>query len=178
MSALKDPRQHDDLLNYRLKRLLTAGGAPAIRLCEGGYGVARQEWRLLAALVEGGPTSPTDLAQRTRLEGARIARTVKALVDKKLVTRTARPGDRRRAELAATAQGQELYRDLLPQLAAINQRLMAVLTEEESLVLDSLLQRLAANAEAILAEGGGVAVKTRRYLGGGGRTPVRAGHRA
>jgi hypothetical protein len=31
---------------------------PAIRLCEGGYGIARTEWRLIAALVESGPLSP------------------------------------------------------------------------------------------------------------------------
>ena len=55
MSRLKQPQEHDDLLNYQLKRLLNLGGAPAIRLCEGRYGVARMEWRLVAALQEDGP---------------------------------------------------------------------------------------------------------------------------
>ena len=175
MSALKDPRQHDDLLNYRLKRLVAAGGAPAIRLCEGGYGVARQEWRLLAALVEGGPASPTELSQRTRVDPARVARAVQSLADKKLATRMELPGDRRRARLAATEQGRALYCELLPQLAAINRRLMDVLSEDESVLLDELLQRLLVRADAIHAEGGGVDVKTRRYLGGARRVQGRAG---
>jgi DNA-binding MarR family transcriptional regulator len=171
MSALKDPQRHDDLLNYRLKRLLTAGGAPAIRLCEGGYGIARQEWRLLAALAEGGPMSPTELAQRTHIEAARVTRTVQSLARKQLAARVENPGDRRRAQLAATQRGLDLYRELLPQLADINRRLMDVLTQEESVLLDGLLQRITAHADAIQAEGGGVQVKTRRYLGGAGRVP-------
>ncbi|MCA3180701.1 MAG: hypothetical protein O9345_07655 [Burkholderiaceae bacterium] len=40
-NRLKRPVGHDDLLNFRLERLLTLGAAPAIRLCEGRYGVAR-----------------------------------------------------------------------------------------------------------------------------------------
>ena len=174
MSALKNPHRHDDLLNYRLKRLLTAGGAPAIRLCEGGYGVSRQEWRLMAALVESGPLSPTELAERASVEPARVARVVQSLAGKQLVARVEIPGDRRRAQLAATQQGKALYRELLPQLAGINRRLMEVLSEEESVLLDQFLQRLIARADAIQAEGGGVDVKTRRYLGGAGRVPARA----
>lgn len=50
MSVLQHPRKHDDLLNYRLKRLFSLGGAPAVRLCEGRYGIARNEWRMIAAL--------------------------------------------------------------------------------------------------------------------------------
>lgn len=169
MSALSDPRQHDDLLNYQLKRLLTIGGAPAVRLCEGSFGVARQEWRLTAALVEGGPMSPTALAEATHIEPGRVSRGVKSLIDKKLVERIAAPGDRRRALLAATGEGQRLYRELFPQLAEINRRLVSVLDEQESVLLEGLLRRLTDQARAIEAAGGGVAVKTERRLGGSRR---------
>ena len=45
MQHLQDPQRHDDLLNYRLKRLVGLGGAPAVRLCEGRFGISRTEWR-------------------------------------------------------------------------------------------------------------------------------------
>jgi DNA-binding MarR family transcriptional regulator len=169
MSALKDPRQHDDLLNYRLKRLLRLGGAPAIRLCEGAFGVTRMEWRLVAALVEEGPKSIGDLMRRTQLESGRLSRALAALVEKGLVTRRPVPGDARRAVVAATGPGEALYEQLWPQLAAINRRLMEVLTEEESLVLEDLLARLTVQARAIHEAGGGVSVKTGRHLGGSRR---------
>ena len=70
-SRLADPQEHDDLLNYQLKRLVRLGGAPAIRLCEGRYGIARTEWRLVAALVETGPLSPMALAERAGIEPGR-----------------------------------------------------------------------------------------------------------
>jgi DNA-binding MarR family transcriptional regulator len=169
MSALAHPTQHDQLLNYQLKRLLMIGGAPAVRLCEGGYGIARQEWRLLAALVEHGPLSPTDLAEQAHIELARVSRTVKSLAAKHFVERVTSTSDRRRALLAATGNGQQLYRELLPQLAAINARLMAVLDAGEALLLEQFLARLTVQAEAIHAAGDGVAVKTDRHLGGSRR---------
>ena len=95
MSRLKDPQQHDDFLNYQIKRLLNIGGAPAIRLCEGRYGVARMEWRLVAALEEGGPMSPSALVQRTEIDQGRVSRAVDRLVDKGLVRRAHDAADRR-----------------------------------------------------------------------------------
>jgi DNA-binding MarR family transcriptional regulator len=169
MSALRNPTQHDQLLNYQLKRLLTIGGAPAVRLCEGGYGIARQEWRLLAALVEHGPLAPTALAQQAHIELARVSRTVKSLNAKHLVERVAGTSDRRRALLSATDEGRALYQELLPRLAAINARLMAILDPGEARLLEDFLARLTAHAEAIHAAGDAVAVKTGRYRGGSRR---------
>ena len=80
MSRLKQPQEHDDLLNYQLKRLLNLGGAPAIRLCEGRYGVARMEWRLVAALQEDGPMPLLALVRRTGIDQARVSRVVTNLV--------------------------------------------------------------------------------------------------
>lgn len=169
MNALKHPARHDDLLNFQLKRLLALGGAPAIRLCEGGYGIARQEWRLTAALVEHGPLSVNELADRSGVEPARVSRALQDLVAKGLVARTTADGDRRRAQLSATERGQALYRELLPRLADINRRIMDVLSDAEAVLLEDLLRRLTERAQAIHDEGGGVEVKTGRHLGSGRR---------
>jgi DNA-binding MarR family transcriptional regulator len=178
MSALKNPAVHDDLLNYRLKRLVNLGGAPAVRLCEGAYGITRQEWRLTAALVENGAMAIGELAERSRVEPARVSRAIKDLVRKGLVERTRGADDKRQARLAATPRGHALYRELLPRLAQINRRLMEVLDEGEAALLETFLARLTAQAEKIHAEGGGVEEKTGRYLGTSRRTvrfPLDAG---
>ena len=74
-----------------------------------------------------------------------------------------------RPVLALTAAGRELYTELFPELAAINQRIMAVLDEDEALALEGFLQRLTSPAREILQQGGGVDARTDRRLGGSRR---------
>ena len=50
VSRLAQPAALDDLLLYRLSRLLAVGGSPVIRLCEGRFGITRREWRVRALL--------------------------------------------------------------------------------------------------------------------------------
>ena len=40
----------NDLLLYRLGRLVSTGGSLVVRLCEGQFGITRREWRLLAGM--------------------------------------------------------------------------------------------------------------------------------
>lgn len=169
MSRLANPVEHDDLLNFQLKRLVSIGGAPAIRLCEGRYGVTRQEWRVLAAVVEGGPLSPSVLAERAQCKRGVVSRQVTALVVKRLVQRVARAGDARHAVLNATPAGLRLYAELFPQLAAINRRLMAALDGAEALQLECMLAKLTAQAHRIEAEGDGVDARADRRHGGSRR---------
>jgi DNA-binding MarR family transcriptional regulator len=169
MTRLSDPQVHDDLLNYQLKRLVTLGGAPAIRLCEGEFGMARSEWRLMAALVEGGPLSPTALAARARMERARVSRLLTVLMEKGLVLRSDSGRDARRAVLSATPRSFEIYARLFPKLADINRRLMAVLSDEEAQVLEACLSRLTQRAQEIYDAGGGVDARADRWRGGGHR---------
>ena len=166
---LAHPAEHDDLLNYQLKRLVKYGGAPAIRLCEGRYGITRSEWRLLAALVEGGARTPSDLAERAYVPRPVASRLLGLLVRKQLARHVApgRVGPRAVAE--ATAAGQRLYAELFPQLALINQRLMAALDDDEARQLETLLAKLWQRARAIHAEGGGVEARTDRRHGGSRR---------
>jgi len=89
--SLARPRGQKDLLNYRLKTLLALSGAPGLRLFEGGFGIARAEWHLLAILVEDGAMSPSELGRRAQMESARASRP-------ESIDRSARksPCDRRR----------------------------------------------------------------------------------
>jgi DNA-binding MarR family transcriptional regulator len=169
MSALNDPRRHDDLLNFQLKHLLTIGGAPAIRLCEGKFGVTRAEWRLVAALVESGAMNPTALAALTHMEPGRVSLVLTRLLAKGFVERMEEVTDRRRASMRATAAGERLYAELFPQLAEINRRIVSVLSESETQQLEECLRRLTERAQQIYDEGGGVDARANRRLGGSQR---------
>ena len=166
MSVLRRPCKHDDLLNYRLKRLFSIGGAPAVRLCEGRYGIARNEWRMVAALCEDGPQSPSALNARIGGDRARTSRVVAGLVEKGLVERRVDGADRRRATLLATDAGRALYAELFPQLAAINERLMSVLDPREAALLEEFLERLTQQARKVQREGDGVEERADRRKGG------------
>ena len=165
--SLWDPQVHDDLLNYQVKRIVKLGGAPAIRLCEGGFGITRSQWRLLAALVEDGPRSASGLAERCLMERARTSRLLAPLVDQKLVERLVpEKSPARRTLLAATGKGKDVYARLFPQLANINRRIVRVLSEDEAALLESLLGRVFEQVKRIHAEGDGVAQRADRWRGG------------
>jgi DNA-binding MarR family transcriptional regulator len=163
MNRLQQPHVHDDLLNYQLKRLFTLGGAPALRLCEGQYGVTRVQWHLLAKLVEFGPMSAVLLGRAASMEQAKASRGMTDLVQMGLADRVT---VNRRNLLAATQQGQALYAELFPQLVRINRRLMDVLDDAEANLLESTLAKLLARALVLYEEGGGVAARANRRQGG------------
>ena len=94
---LAHPQAANDLLMYRLNRLLAVAGSLVVRLCEGGYGITRREWGLLMVLAQHPGMPPAELAQRLGLDRARTSRAITSLLAKKLITRDAMPGDRRQA---------------------------------------------------------------------------------
>ena len=147
--GLRHPRHIDELLNYRLLRLYAVSGAPVIRLLEGRYGISRREWRLLALLARHGELSPSGLAEKAHLDRPRATRGVQVLVDKQLARRVPLPGDARRAMVSLTPAGQQLYDELFPQIAAINQQVVSVLGDEVVAALDAALALLTTQAEAV-----------------------------
>jgi DNA-binding MarR family transcriptional regulator len=163
MNRLQHPACHDDLLNYKFKRLFTLGGAPALRLCEGGYGITRVQWHLLAKLVELGGMTATSVSREARMDQAKASRGISDLVQMGLVQRVA---DRGGKLLEATERGQAMYAELFPQLANINRRLMAVLDETEADLLERTLTKLLAHALALYENGGGVDARANRRKGG------------
>jgi DNA-binding MarR family transcriptional regulator len=163
VNRLQHPHCHDDLLNYQLKRLFTLGGAPALRLCEGGYGLTRVQWHLLAKLVEFGSMSASALGRAASMEQAKASRGVTDLVQMGLAQRLPAKG---RSLLTATEQGQDIYAELFPQLVKINRRLVEVLDDAEAELLERTLAKLIERALALYEQGGGVDARANRRQGG------------
>ncbi len=151
-NRLTQPKSLDDMLLYVLWQLQAAARRPVVRLCEAQFGITRREWRMLAQLADSEGMPSSALAERAALDRAQTSRAVSALVQKGLVVRTPRPGNRREVLLHLTERGRALYAALLPRVAAINQELLSVLSETEVATLDALVQRLRAQAERMVED--------------------------
>lgn len=150
-SGMRQPRQLDDLLNFRLQRLFAASGAPVIRLLEGRYGITRREWRLLATLGSRGPLSPSALADECHLDRPRASRAIGSLRSKGLIGRDTERGDARRATVVLTQTGGALYQQIFEQVAAINVRLVECLDDGALAAFEQALDRLTDSARKLNA---------------------------
>ena len=150
-TRLRRPRALDDLLLYRLARLLSVGGSMVIRLCEGRFGITRREWRVIARLAQEQELLSSQLADSIQLDRARTSRAITSLVAKKLVRRRAGAADRRQARLALTAEGRALYGALFPLVCEINQGLLAAVPAADVQRLDRALAAMQQQADRMVA---------------------------
>ncbi len=164
---LRHPQALRALLIYRLWRLYATAGAMTLRVCEGEFGIARREWRLLAVLGEAGELQPSVLASRAELDRARTSRALATLQAKGLVQRKVVEGDRRLALVSLSAAGTALHARMLPRVAAINGDILAGLDDGAVAQLDGLLDALQQQATARL--GASTWPKADRRRGGRGQ---------
>ena len=163
----------DDMLLYRLGQLTAVAGAMVVRLCEGGYGITRREWAVLAQL-HGQPHGllPSVLAERMKRDRARTSRALTALQAKGLVERHTLAHDRRSVSVRLSEAGHVLYAELMPQVQAINARILEALDDQERRTFDAALERLRVRAQALLDETGAELPKADRRRGGRSRRPA------
>lgn len=148
--SFAQPATVDDLLNYRLNRLLASSGALVTRICEGRYGITRREWRLICILADHGAMSPSQLAERSHLERPRVSRHVSDLVIKKLFARVGDPDDRRRAWINITPRGRALHAEFFPQSVQLNNLVLSTLSKEELSAFDKALTKLTDAADDLV----------------------------
>lgn len=171
-ARLDHPAAIDDLLLYRMNRLLSVAGSMVIRLCEGRFGITRREWRLIASLAVNEELLSSELAERTQLDRARTSRAITSLVAKKLVRRQSGTADRRQARVGLTREGRALYDALFPLVCEINQGLLGVLPAADTERLDAALTALQLQADRMTAQATSLPKADRRR---GGRARLTMG---
>ncbi|WP_316157172.1 MarR family winged helix-turn-helix transcriptional regulator [Cupriavidus sp. BIC8F] len=151
-NRLQRPQRLADFINYRVYHLnRVALGAAALHL-RATAGVTRREWRMISFLGEQPGTRLTELAESAGLDKVLASRAVHALVERGLVRRETRTQDRRAAAFTLTEQGEAVYRAAFAQARDFNTRLAGCLTAEEARVLSRCLDKLQAQAGAMLTE--------------------------
>ena len=149
----RQPSKLDDLFLYHLARLMSSAGSMVVRLCEGGYGITRREWRMIGLLADKGPLQPSQLAEEAQLDRTRTSRTISTLIAKGLLQKQSIAGDGRQALVSLSASGKKLHQQLFPQVQAINQELLSDLDDAQLHVLSDAFSRIAQRAAMMEARG-------------------------
>ncbi|HUB97266.1 MAG TPA: MarR family transcriptional regulator, partial [Stellaceae bacterium] len=103
------------------------------------YKLSAPDWRTLAVLGRFGAMSANSVVERTAMDKVRVSRSVSRLLLLGFITRRTDPEDRRRAILDLTPAGLGVYRQIVPRALAVEEELLAVLTEEERTALEATL---------------------------------------
>jgi homoprotocatechuate degradation regulator HpaR len=105
-------------------------------------GLNEQEWRIMRALIEVDQVEIGELADSVFILKPSATRTIKNLQARKIVTRTRSSADQRRAFIALTAHGRELFDSLAPVNEAEYARITQLIGEPDMQELYELLRRV------------------------------------
>jgi MarR family transcriptional repressor of emrRAB len=113
------------------------------------FGLGEGEFRVLTTLFSqpDGSANPSELCARATQSPANMSRICDALVDRELITRVASVEDRRKMVLRISSKGEQLVRDLLPNLFSAVRRVFERFSPEEQSSMAAQLKRLAACLE-------------------------------
>ncbi|MEH6648846.1 MAG: MarR family transcriptional regulator [Motiliproteus sp.] len=113
------------------------------------YGLGVAEWRTMAVLGNHQPLAASDVVQRSSIDKVQVSRAIQGLLKRELLERRTDPVDRRRVSLQLTAEGQNIFNDLVPRVRDLEQQLLSCLTEAEQSTLKALMGRVRQQAEII-----------------------------
>jgi len=121
-------------------------GSLVTRLCEGEFGITREEWAFIAMMAALGPLSPSELATQTTADRSQTSKTLRSLEEKKLIIREPVQHDRRRAIVRLSGSGMAMYRKVFPRVVEIHHAVLAGLTESELEVLARCIWKMQVRA--------------------------------
>lgn len=130
-------------LPYRLSLLTNTVSQGIAARYRDAFGISVTEWRILAVLGRFPGLTASEVVERTAMDKVAIHRGVKTLAEKGLLLRRTDRGDRRRQNLHLTpAAGQALVDEIVPRALAFERRLLAALSEEETTLLQTIIEKL------------------------------------
>ena len=132
-----------DFLPYLLNQAAEASSLAFQRVYKDRYGMLRTEWRVLFHLGCYGAMTAKEINIRSRTHKTKISRAVKALEERRFLTRKVLENDRRQELLELTKAGQAVCAELRVIAQKYDEALAAQFTQEEQEVLRSCLRRLA-----------------------------------
>ncbi|MCS7482775.1 MarR family winged helix-turn-helix transcriptional regulator [Umezawaea endophytica] len=100
------------------------------------------QYGMLVALADFGPISQQRLAESLDMDKSHLVGKIDKLADRGLLAREPDPVDRRRHRIVLTPKGEALVDRVRPIAEESQRQALAVLSEEERAVLESLLLRV------------------------------------
>lgn len=148
--SIVEPSGIQDLLLFRLSKIVSIGGSMVTRICEGQFGITRREWAVLALLAQADEMRWSQIIEQSELDNARLSRAISSLVAKQLAAKRHVPS--RGVWVSLTDAGRKVFTELFPITRAVNLRLLEGLGESERRQLDVALESIHQSA-IDLAEG-------------------------
>jgi DNA-binding MarR family transcriptional regulator len=143
----------DRFLPYRLAVLSEQVSQCIALVYRERFGLSRDEWRVLAALSEGGTLKTGAVIDTAALDKMQVSRAVKGLQERGYLERMPDPQDGRGWLLRLTASGRDLFQKIAPMVQAREAFLLEALSSEEQAVLDCAINRLAEQARRLTRQG-------------------------
>ena len=112
----------------------------------GAAGLTLPQWGVLERCARGQANTVTELTEIVPVDQASISRAADSLVRLGLLRRQRQSHDRRVVRLEATDQGQDVVRQLLPEVAAIYDVLLEGIQEDDLQIFVQVARKISANA--------------------------------
>jgi DNA-binding MarR family transcriptional regulator len=141
--------QLDRFLPYRLSVLSNLVSSAIAGSYSSRFGISIPEWRVMAVLAMQPELSAAQVAERTAMDKVAVSRAVSSLLVKGRIERSVSPGDRRRSILKLSAEGVNIYREVVPLALRHEQSLLDVLDSTDRVALERILDTLLGRARVL-----------------------------
>ena len=141
--------QLDRFLPYRLSVLSNLVSSAIAGSYSTRFGISIPEWRVMAVLAMQPELSAAQVAERTAMDKVAVSRAVSSLLVKGRIERSVSPGDRRRSILKLSAEGVNIYREVVPLALRHEQSLLDVLDSTDRVALERILDTLLGRARVL-----------------------------
>lgn len=137
----------DDFLPYKLSVLSNQVSQGIARTYAKAHDLSVTEWRILAILGRQDGLSATEVAERSAMDKVSISRAVKRLIGSGRLIRRMDQQDGRARTLWLTDEGRRVYRAIAPAAIAYEKALIGIMSAEELVLFNQLLDRLLSHTQ-------------------------------
>jgi DNA-binding MarR family transcriptional regulator len=138
---------------YRVALLAETVSQATAQVYRERFQLTRDEWRVIAALVDAGKVKTAFVLESSTLDKMRVSRAVARLERDGLVERSSDPDDGRAYLLRLLPPGLALYRKIVPMVRAREAFLLSALEPAERAVLDTAIDKLLERADQLRRQG-------------------------
>lgn len=125
-------------LPYRLNRLSTAVSQQFRAVYGPHHDLTVPEWRVLATLAQFGMMTAKAIGRHSSMHKTKVSRAVRALEERRWLTRRESEQDRREESLSLTAHGLKAYGEIVPRALAFEASILAALGPHAEPLLEAL----------------------------------------
>jgi DNA-binding MarR family transcriptional regulator len=128
----------ESFLPYRLNRIAAAVSQDFRSVYGPHHDLTIPEWRVLATLGQSEKISAKEIGRHSSMHKTKVSRAVRALEERRWLTRRESEEDRREEILSLTAQGRKVYNDIVPKALAFEKQILDRLGSEADALLAAL----------------------------------------